>query len=162
MQSIRAAYSVPGRGYSFSSPHGREGKTPVSPLHVGHCLTSSRTYFDSARLPKGKASFLFGPPARRSKGAGWTQGGTGQGLGRKAATLAGTQHPLSSPHFVAREVDGTARSVTIVLGSRRLPAELPRVMGIAVASRGRCPKTPGRALLPAHLAILARQPTASL
>lgn len=52
---------------------------------------------------------------------GWTQGGTGQGLGRKAATLAGTQHPLSSPHLVAREEDGTAGSVTIVLGSQEAP-----------------------------------------
>lgn len=57
----------------------------MSPLHVGHCLTSSRTYFDSARLPKDKASFLFGPPARRSKGAGVDARRDRAGVGEKGS-----------------------------------------------------------------------------
>lgn len=62
------------------------------------------------------------------------------GVGRKAATLAGTQHPLRSPHPVVPEVDGNCRGVTSGLGSREAPAQLPGVMAITVTSRGRCPQ----------------------
>lgn len=87
------------------------------------------------RLPKDKASFL-----RRSKGSGVDAKRDKAGVGEKGGHAGRhTASPeVSSP--CGPEVDGNCRSVTSVLGSREAPAQLPGVMGITVASRGRCPQ----------------------
>lgn len=98
-------------GAIHSALHAGEGKTPMWPLRVGHCLSPSRPCFDSARLPKDKASFLFGSPARRSKGAGVDARRDRAGVGEKGSHAGRHRAPPEVSPLCG------ARSVTIVLGS---------------------------------------------
>lgn len=66
------------------------------------------------RLPKDESFISFWIVGEELQGHwGEHKEGRGQGLGRKAAALAGTEHLPGSPHPVASEVDGNCLDVSL-------------------------------------------------
>lgn len=136
------------------------GRTPVSPLRVGHCL-SSCTYFDSARLTKDKASFLLELPASRSKGAGVDARRDRAGVEEKGSHAARHTAPRGLL-TVAPEVDGNCPKCDHCTGLPGGSSPTTGSDGYHGDQQRALPRTAGRTLLSAHLAPLVRLQTASL